>query len=76
MSRTFQFTVPDDIGQEIEQHIFAKYGVIPSKALPNLVLGAMAKNPLTAAQIARIVRRYQDRAIVVPTAIAAALKEE
>lgn len=58
MSRTLQFTVSDEIGAEIEQYIYAKYGVIPSKALPGMVLSVMSKNPLTVPQIVRIEEKY------------------
>ena len=64
MSRTLQFTVPDDVGSEIEQYIYGKSGLPPSKHLPHIVLTAMAKNPLTAQQKERIVRKYQDAAII------------
>jgi hypothetical protein len=58
MSRTFQFTVPDDIGAEIERYIYGKSGLQPSKHLPSMVLTMMAKNPLSGAQIDRVVRKY------------------
>lgn len=61
--RRFGFTVPDAIGIEIEQYCYGKYGVIPSKALPGIVLAIMSKNPLTEAQITRIVERYGDKAV-------------
>ena len=63
MSRRFGFTTPDRIGDEIEQYCYGKYGVIPAKALPGIVLAIMSKNPLTEVQLARIVERYGDRAI-------------
>lgn len=62
--RRFGFTIHDNLGKEIEQYIYAKYGVIPAKALPGMVLAMMSKNPLTEAQPARIVERYGDEAIV------------
>lgn len=64
MSRTFRMTTPDAIGEEIEQYCYGKYGVIPAKALPGIVLAIMSKNPLTEAQLARIVERYGEQAIV------------
>lgn len=64
MSRTFQFTVNDDIGTEIEQHIYGKFGVPPHKAIEQMVLAQMSKNPLTTAQFNRIVRKYGSSTIV------------
>ena len=60
MSRTFQFTVDDLIGAEMEQYIYGKYGVHPSKALPPMVMSQMSHNPLTAQQSARIEAKYQE----------------
>jgi len=69
MSRTFQFTVPDNIGAEIEQYVYAKYGVIPAKALPGMVLALMSKNPLTEVQTDRIEKRYGNEAIIAKKAL-------
>jgi len=67
MSRTFQFTVSDDIGAEIEQYIWGKYGTTCPKALGQMVLAQMSKNPLTVQQNARIEKKYSDKAIIVLT---------
>jgi len=58
MGRTFQFTVDDSVGREIERYIYGKYGVHPSKAMPAMVLAQMSHNPLTAQQNARIECKY------------------
>jgi len=67
MSRTFQFTVSDDIGAEIEQYVWGKYGTTCPKALGQMVLAQMSKNPLTVQQNARIEKKYSDKAIIVLT---------
>lgn len=63
MSRTFQFTVSDDIASEIEQYAYGKTGKTPSHWLSDAALVQMSKNPLTAAQYRRVVDKYQDRAL-------------
>lgn len=67
--RHFHFTTHDAIGAEIEQYCYGKYGVIPAKALPGIVLAIMSKNPITDAQAARIVERYGDEAIFAPKSL-------
>lgn len=69
MSRSFRFTTKDDIGNEIEQYIYGKYGADPSKALGQMVLAQMSKNPLTPQQSARIAREYGERALLSLTAL-------
>lgn len=64
MSRQFKFTVDDQIGAEIEQYIYGKMGVPPSRGLGHMVLAQMSKNPLTAQQEARITVKYGNRAMV------------
>ena len=66
MSRTFQFTVDDQIADEIERYIYGKMGLNPSKGLSTLVLAQISKNPLTEAQIARIEKRYAGAEIIAP----------
>lgn len=66
MSRRFTFMSADEIGDEIEQYIYGKYGTTPPKALLQIVIAAMSKNPLTQQQKARIVREYGDKAFLPP----------
>jgi hypothetical protein len=66
MSRTFQFTVDDQIAVEIEQYIYGKMGLSPPKGLSILVLAQISKNPLTEAQIARIEKKYTDEGKIAP----------
>jgi hypothetical protein len=76
MSRTLQFTLPDEIGTELEQYIYGKYGVAPPKALGQMVLSQMSKNPLTVQQCNRIVKRYGKDAVVSLDLLAVPLKIE
>jgi hypothetical protein len=64
MSRTFQFTVSDEIGDEIEQYIWGKFGIAPPKALGQMVLSQMSKNTITTQQFNRIMKRYGDKTII------------
>lgn len=75
MSRTFQFTVSDDIGAEIEQYIYGKFGTTAPKALGQMVLAQMSKNPLTTQQFNRIVKRYGERTTIALEALSATAKE-
>ena len=69
MSRSFRFTTKTDIGNEIEQYIYGKYGCEPSKALCQMVLTLMSKNPLTPQQSARIARKYGKDAVATLAAL-------
>jgi len=71
MSRTFQFTVDDQIAVEIEQYIYGKMGLAPPKGLSVLVLAQISKNPLTEAQIARIEKRYTGAEKIAPAGLSA-----
>ncbi len=63
MSRTFQFTVTDDLGVEIEQYVYGKTGKAPAHWLSDAALGTMSKNPLTVQQFRRIADRYGDKTL-------------
>lgn len=76
MSRTFRCTFSDEIAQEIEQYVYGKTGKSVSHWLTDAVLGTMSKNPLTAQQTARIVRKYGKAAIVAPEPLAVPLRGE
>lgn len=71
MSRRFNFTTEDKIGIEIEQYIYGKYGTSPAKALGQIVIAQMSKNPLTPQQTARIVREYGKDAVVLSEGLSA-----
>lgn len=75
MSRTFQFTVSDDIGAEIEQYIWGKYGTTAPKALGQMVLAQMSKNPITTQQFNRIVKRYGEDTIISLEALSGTAKD-
>ena len=65
MSKPFQFTPPsEDLRNEIEQYIWGKYGTTPPKAIGQMVLAQMSKNPLTTQQYNRIVRKYGDNTVI------------
>ena len=61
MSRTFQFTVDDLIGVEIEQYIYGKLGCTAPKGLGQVVMAQISHSPLTAAQRERVKAKYQNR---------------
>lgn len=63
MSRTFQFTVNDDLGDEIEQYVYGKTGKAPAHWLSDAALGTMSKNPLTVTQYKRIEAKYGERTL-------------
>ena len=63
MSRTFQFTVNDDVAAEIEQYVYGKTGKAPAHWLSDAALGAMSKNPLTVTQYKRIEAKYGERTL-------------
>jgi hypothetical protein len=76
VSRTFQFTTDNAVGDEIEQHIYGKFGCTPSKALGEMVLAQMSKNPLTTQQFNRIVKRYGSATVISLEPLAVPLKGE
>lgn len=45
MPRTFQITVPDEIGAEIEQYVYGKTGKNPAHWLSDAALVTMSKKP-------------------------------
>lgn len=63
MPRTFQFTVPDEIGAEIEQYVYGKTGKSPAHWLSDAALVTMSKNPLTVTQYKRIEAKYGERTL-------------
>ena len=63
MSRTFQFTVTDDVAAEIEQYVYGKTGKAPAHWLSDAALGTMSKNPLTVTQYKRIEAKYGERTL-------------
>lgn len=63
MSRTFQFTVNDDVAAEIEQYVYGKTGKAPAHWLSDAALGTMSKNPLTVTQYKRIEAKYGERTL-------------
>jgi len=75
MSRTFQFTVSDDIGAEIEQYVWGKYGTTAPKALGQMVLAQMSKNGITQQQYNRIVKRYGERTTISLETLSVTAKE-
>lgn len=76
MSKTFQFTVSDDIALEIEQYVYGKTGKLVSHWLSDAALSMMSKNPLTVQQYNRIVRKYGNATIVRLDVLAVPLREE
>lgn len=76
MPRTFQFTVPDEIGAEIEQYVYGKTGKSPAHWLSDAALVAMSKNPLTAAQYKRIEEKYGNGTLTRLSPLALALEGE
>ena len=76
MSRKFSFTVDDQIGDEIEQYIYGKMGMIPAKGISTLVLAQISKNPLTGAQIARIGKRYAEACKIAPAGPSATVRDD
>ena len=73
MSRTFQFTVNDDIGDEIEQYVYGKTGKAPAHWLSDAALVTMSKNQLTATQFKRIESKYGKAALTRLNPLALAL---
>ena len=76
MSRTFQFTVDDQIANELERYIYGKMGLTPSKGLSTLVLAQISKNPLTEAQIARIEKKYTEADKIAPVCPSATARDD
>lgn len=75
MSRTFQFTVSNDIGAEIEQYVWGKYGTTCPKVLGQMVLAQMSKNGITQQQYNRIVKRYGERTTISLETLSVTAKE-
>lgn len=73
MSKTYQFTVDDKIGAEIDQYVYGKTGKPVSHWLSDAALSMMSKNPLTVPQFNRIVRKYGSATIIALDALAVPL---
>jgi hypothetical protein len=76
MSHTFQFTVCDQIADEIDKYIYGKMGISTSKGIVILVLAQISKNPLTEAQMARIEKKYAEADKIAPAGPSATARDD